>query len=1097
MTSSDYELCSDGRFSIRDYNRKKPFSNFLPGIAGLYGVPMWVFYVNRGQGIASFGTKNKDGAILEFFPANKAYQNSTILGFRTFIKFKTPSKHFYEPFKESPLAHDPAEQAMEISSHEFAVRETNRSVGLQVTARYFTVPNEPLAALVRELTLRNLSGGGLEFELLDGLPQVNPYGMNEFFVKNMSRTIEAWMVAENVERKKAPFLRLKVDASDKPEVIAIREGNFFFSLLEERGGRTKLLDPIVDSGKIFGSLLDYSFPKLFFENTPFKVPADQVTENKTPCAFSLASLKLAPGQSKRIFSFFGKTDNVEDVNRYAARAGRKGYADAKREENRRLIESIKSRTFTATAEPAYDLYCGQTYLDNVMRGGLPIHLGNGESDVLFHVYSRKHGDLERDYNRFLVEPAYFSQGDGNYRDVNQNRRHDVWFDPRVKDANIRTFLNLIQLDGFNPLVIKGVHFHLKMTGEAKKCLLRYFGKKNASEVERFLADGFSPGEFYRMLEKKSLVTRAGFGKLLSELAPFITRHEQAEHGEGFWVDHWTYNLDLVESYLAIYPEDVQPLLFERREYTFYDNDHRVLPRDEKFLLSRTGAIRQYRSVAKDPEKSALLQRWGREAAWVCTRFGKGEIYRTTLFVKLLCLLTNKLASLDAEGIGIEMEADKPSWYDSLNGLPGLLGSSIPETFELKRLMFFMMQAIEDLSLDPGFRLELPEELYEFIRKMDALLVKHFKDKSVSRNFRFWDAAGHLKEKYRSLTRRGVSGREKKILLSEIKVYLERGREKVDMGLERGFDVGKRMLSTYFQNEMTRYRPIGNSLVRAVEFRQKPLPLFLEGAVHALKVEKDPASRRAILRAVRSSGLFDPKLGMFKVNASLEAASLEVGRSRVFTPGWLENESVWLHMEYKFLLEILKSGMDEEFFKDFRKMLIPFQPAERYGRSILENSSFIVSSVFPDPSLHGAGFVARLSGSTAEFLSMWLIMNAGKKPFSLGHDKRLTLRFEPHLPVTLFLKEEAERSFVDAGGETVKVKVPKNGLAFMFLGKTLVVYQNPKRLDTFGKLRVSPKKIMLRNSGGSPIAEFKGDTVTMPYAARVRDGAIPRIDIELG
>lgn len=32
---------------------------------------MWVFYVNRGQGIASFGIENKDNAILEFLPANE------------------------------------------------------------------------------------------------------------------------------------------------------------------------------------------------------------------------------------------------------------------------------------------------------------------------------------------------------------------------------------------------------------------------------------------------------------------------------------------------------------------------------------------------------------------------------------------------------------------------------------------------------------------------------------------------------------------------------------------------------------------------------------------------------------------------------------------------------------------------------------------------------------------------------------------------------------------------------------------------------------------------------------------------------------------
>jgi len=48
-----------------------------------------------------------------------------------------------------------------------------------------------------------------------------------------------------------------------------------------------------------------------------------------------------------------------------------------------------------------------------------------EGPVSFNVYSRKHGDLERDYNFFMLSPTFLSQGNGNYRDVNQNRRNDV------------------------------------------------------------------------------------------------------------------------------------------------------------------------------------------------------------------------------------------------------------------------------------------------------------------------------------------------------------------------------------------------------------------------------------------------------------------------------------------------------------------------------------------------------------------------------------------------------------------------------------------------------------------------------------------------
>ncbi len=1116
---SDYKLCPDGQFVIKNYNTKKPFSNFLPGIAGLYGTPMWVFYVNRGQGIASFGTKDKDNAILEFFPANKAYQMVTSLGFRTFIKLDRSGRSntgksgaqvsFYEPFKEAADGSQRlVEQRMEISSHEFLLEEANPRLGLKTTVRYFTIPGEPLAALARELVLENISGTALELELLDGLPSVNPYGMNEFLVKNMSRTIEAWMIAENVSGRRAPFFRLRVDATDRPEVTVIEEGNFYFSCLEERRPKCKLLEPVVDRTKIFGSVLDFSEPKVFYQESPFKGFARQIIENKTPCAFSFASLKIGPGQSKKIHSYFGSAKSLSLLNRYVSKALRRGYFDEKRLENQRLIESLKAPVFTATASTAYDLYCGQTYLDNLMRGGAPVYLGDKERELIFYVYSRKHGDLERDYNRFLIDPAYFSQGDGNYRDVNQNRRNEVWFDPGVRDINIKTFIDLIQLDGFNPLVIKGTQFHLKKTSGSKKIIRNFFGKKNADSCLRYLDRPFSPGEFYRFLEERKLVTPARFRELLRELAPLISREEKAEHGEGFWTDHWTYNLDLIESYLAIFPEEWRRLLFDQKVFTFYDNDHQVNPRHLKYFLKSGRGVRQYQAVVKDKEKSRLLKKRQHGKFLVRTRHGYGEVYKAILFIKLLCLFTNKFASLDAEGIGIEMEADKPSWLDSLNGLPGLLGSSLPETFELKRLALFLIQSLEDLEIDLKKELHLPAELYEFVRAISLNLEKHFRDKTPSRNFLFWDLATHAKEKFRQAVFFGLSGKEKKISFAETKAYLEHAREKIELGLEKAFDADKKIFPTYFQNEVTRYKlskksfplagedPIQHVLVKPSRFKQTPLPLFLEGPVHAFKVEKDPYKRKELFKAVRASALYDSKLGMYKINAPLGNVSLEIGRACIFTPGWLENESIWLHMEYKFMLEVLKSGMTEEFFRDFKNVLIPFQPAERYGRSLLENSSFIVSSAFLDPSLHGSGFVARLSGSTAEFLTMWLIMNVGKKPFILGPDKKLSLRFEPSLPEFLFTKEESTRMFFDQKGEETKIKVPKDSLAFMFLGKALIFYHNPKRLDTFGKLRVGVKVITLQDPRAGKI-EFRGDTVPSPYAGKVRDGIIPRIDIELG
>jgi hypothetical protein len=110
------------------------------------------------------------------------------------------------------------------------------------------------------------------------------------------------------------------------------------------------------------------------------------------------------------------------------------------------------------------------------------------------------------------------------------------------------------------------------------------------------------------------------------------------------------------------------------------------------------------------------------------------------------------------------------------------------------------------------------------------------------------------------------------------------------------------------------------------------------------------------------------------------------------------------MEYKYLLELLKTGLYEEFITDSHKALIPFLDPSVYGRSIYENSSFIASSQNPNEKYHGKGFVARLSGSTVEFIHMWKIMMFGKNPFNLK-DQELTLSLQPTIPHYLIGEEQ--------------------------------------------------------------------------------------------
>jgi len=192
------------------------------------------------------------------------------------------------------------------------------------------------------------------------------------------------------------------------------------------------------------------------------------------------------------------------------------------------------------------------------------------------------------------------------------------------------------------------------------------------------------------------------------------------------------------------------------------------------------------------------------------------------------------------------------------------------------------------------------------------------------------------------------------------------------------------------------------------------------------------------------------------------------------------------MEYKYILEVLKKGLLEEFYEDFYNCAVCFFDAEKYGRNILENSSFIVSSANPDKNLWNKGFVARLSGATVELLNMWIIMCMGKSPFSASGNGGLTLKFSPILKSKLFTKEEQRIEF-NGRSEVVE----KNSFAFKLFSKTLVVYHNPNRKDTYDKNCIISRLVV--TEGAKKLA-IEGSSIKSPLSQRIREAKVNRIDV---
>ena len=1065
-----YYLNAQGEFVIENYNFSKPFASFFPGIAGKYGIPMWVFYANRGQAITSLGIKDKDHSILEFFPANKAWQLVSLQGFRTFIKISGKKTVFYEPFHNGFVNLGfKLNNRMSITSSDLTIEESNLSLGLKVKVEYFNIPNDSYAGLARIVSIKNLSRTAKQIQMLDGLPQIVPYGVSNLFLKKLGRTIEAWMNVENLDRG-APFYKLDVDPTDRPEVIHIKEGNFYlgFHYLKEK---PKIIKPIVNPQYIFGPVIDFSCPYQFLSVKNFRYPEKEIVKSKTPSAFSLLNIRLSAGEEKILYSLVGYMRSLERLNSSIPRITSCGYLAGKREENKKIIAELQQDMATESSSREFNLYAKQTYLDNILRGGYPTIFESESGKSVFYLYSRKHGDMERDYNKFQLQPTYFSQGNGNYRDANQNRRCDVWFNPDIKDENLINFFNLLQTDGFNPLIVKGLTFLCKDEAKAKAILKGLVEETRISQITSYLHNPFTPGELILFLEENRIKLKTSYDEFLGTLISRCQKIQEAEHGEGFWTDHWTYNLDLLENYLQVYPEKLKETVFDKKVFTYYDNVEIVKPRNEKHVL-KDGLVKQLHAIAADGAKKEMIKKRTEQPHLVRTHYGSGEIYQTTLINKLLCLLVNKLASLDPFGVGIEMEADKPNWFDALNGLPALFGSSSCETFELKRLVKFTKYALEKSQVG---KIDLTEEVYEFLIALDNSVREYFDNVAPDRDFQYWDKSHSLKEDYRHKTRLGFSGKETEIKTQDLTGMLDNALKKINAGIEKARDKKKNVYYAYFINEVAQYEALKEHFVKPTEFIQKKVPFFLEGQMHALRLTEDVNQAKTLYSAVKSSELYDKKLKMYKVTAPLKGMPEEIGRCRVFTPGWLENESIWLHMEYKYLLETLKQGLTEEFYKDFKNVLIPFQKPEKYGRSILENSSFLVSSAFPDKGLHGNGFVARLSGSSAEFLQIWLIMNLGLIPFFLNGKNELNLRLRPILPGWLF----------NRGGT----------YSFNFLSKIRVVYRNPKRKDTFGRNGVYIKNIAFRDKNGNSV-EISSDTIPSPYAEQIRSRQVNHIDIFL-
>lgn len=989
-------------YQQQSYALKKPFSSFLSGVAGIQGIPMWVYYVNKGQLISSFGLRDKNGAMLEFVPANQAYELVSQRGFRTFIK---ANGDVIECFKVDNALH----QTLHVTKHDVSIVEYIETLDLTIHVTYFTLPEAPLAGFLRKVTIEFGKNAPASIEVVDGLTHLLPAKLDAGLLKNMSHTLRSWMVC--VPTRDAMYYKLSASIGDTAEVQMIDDVNTYQTF----GLKDKTY--IYDLSILFDHDTTLSFPHAFKSDLSFE---SQSEVNHVPAAMTYTKLN----ETTTFISMFSYAEHQKQYELHTS-TFHLAYLLEKEKENQRLHDELTQVVQTTTSNTHFNDYLEYSYMDNVLRGGTPLMLETKDGNIPYYVYSRKHGDLERDYNFFSIEANVMSQGNGNFRDVLQNRRNDLFFEPKIKAFNIIQFASFIQADGYNPLNIAGLSFH-------------YEGNAISKEVDALLKHPYTPGQLLKVLKKHN--QEHLFETILKESRVSFVAHFH----EGYWEDHFTYIYDLIETYQAIYPDQMASMLFDH-QVTYFLSDAVVQPRKYKYMKLPDGRIRQYRSERHVKRTShTLLDQNGQPI--------KHEVYS-----KLLTLVVNKFMHLDPESKGLMYEGGKPGWNDAMNGLPGLFGSGVSELFELHKLISFLHQQTK--SIQPKH----VNVLKPLITLIEALLMMDLYD---------FDARMNALESYREAV-------EEKVVSSTLSLeVLLNALHKMEHHLNQTLAYYQKqdLIPTYLTYEAVAYDELSVegdiTFVDVKTFKQFDVPYFLESHARFLKsvATKDQAIK--LHQNVLASDIYDHKLNMFKTSAPLNDASYELGRIKAFTAGWLERESIFLHMTYKYLLGLLVSEAYDAFYEAIKTNMICFLDEDVYGRSTLENSSFLASSKNPDERLHGQGFVARLSGSTAEMLSMWRYMFLGKSIFSLKNEQ-LAFQLKPLIKASWF---------------------NQGVLKTTLFSNTHITYLYEGNKDTY-ETEVVIEKYQLIDVNNQ-VYEVIGESVIGEYAEKIRNQQIKEINITL-
>ena len=783
----------------------------------------WMFVSSTGSLTA--GRVDAKRALFPYETDDRLHRNAGLVGPVSAIRVE--DGRLWQPFQDRP--DDAATRTLlkSVVGDSVIFEEFHSELGLRF--RYRWRSSEKLG-FVRSTTLTNEGDRPVRLEVIDGLVNLLPHGLEPSMYQRMSNLTNAYKRSEVIDPDtRLTVFSLESGVVDSPEPAEVLRGTTAWSVGLDDATLTISPDAIQQfisgddrqpvhllTGIPGAYLLDGRVELKPAGEATWHIVADvaqdqlsvselhRELESQTALATVLAD--AANSSSESLVRIMAPADALQRTGDRVATAHQfanvtynvmrggvplSGYristADFARflsDRNRRVRDR-----HDAWLQSLPEVIDRSALLEEINRTGDP-HLVRLGLEYLPFGFARRHGDPSRPWNEFSIrvrdddQPILYYEG--NWRDIFQNWEALCMSFPEFLPSVIAVFVNASTPDGFNP---------------------------------------------YR-------ITRSGIDWEVPD-------PDDPWSSIGYWGDHQiVYLLRLLEASERYFPGRIAKLLTERL-FSYADVPYRLAPYED--------LVADPKSTIRYDEKAAALS-----SDRVLAVGGDGrllvddedEVHLTTLAEKLLVPPLAKISNF-VPGGGIWMNTQRPEWNDANNALVGF-GLSMVTLSQLRRYLHHLRELFNEAGPD---EFSMSTEVASWLKSVATALggARPMGEPDGAERKRLMDDLGRAFTEYRSAVYDfGFSGDCTTVGLGEIVALCDRSIAHLDATIK----ASRRVDGLYHSYNLIHFAEDGAVTV-------EHLFEMLEGQVAALESGVlTPEERVDVLDALFASDMYREDQGSF-------------------------------------------------------------------------------------------------------------------------------------------------------------------------------------------------------------------------------------------